>query len=360
MLKTIYSNSALTIATTNPQISDANGDFSGDIFLDGVYDIRLQDANDVTIYTLSDINEVPNRNFTLWSSTATYDIPDIVVGSDDNFYKSLIDSNTNNNPTSSPSQWARLEFITAGEVNVNTKFNNSVRWSKGADLASAASLIPGTDGNYFDVTGTTAITSIADVSIGTVIKLHFDGILTLTHNATDLILPNNANIVTAAGDEAELVQYAAGDWRLTNYQRADFEYMTQGTWTPLLQDANFDNSEGQVYNDTSTSGTWIRMGNLIHIRARLRMTSVGTLSGDAYLAGLPFTAASSSGPHPLSVGNVAGVSITSSETIAAEVDAGGTVASLHLWDSASGTTRLQISELAATFDINIAGTYYVD
>jgi hypothetical protein len=78
----------------------------------------------------------------------------------------------------------------------------------------------GTDGNYFDITGTTAITSISTLSVGTIVKLHFDDVLTLTYNATDLILPGGANITTAAGDEAEFVEYATGDWRCISYTRA--------------------------------------------------------------------------------------------------------------------------------------------
>ena len=92
--------------------------------------------------------------------------------------------------------------------------------SKGSDVASATALALGTDGNYFDVTGTTTITSINTVGIGTVVKLHFDDSLTLTHNATDLILPGGANILTNAGDEAEFVEYATGDWRCLNYQKS--------------------------------------------------------------------------------------------------------------------------------------------
>ena len=94
--------------------------------------------------------------------------------------------------------------------------------SKGADVVSAPALPILTDGNYFDVTGTTTITSINTTGkIGAVIKLHFDGILTLTHHATDLILPSAASITTAAGDEAEFVEYAAGDFRCTSYTKAD-------------------------------------------------------------------------------------------------------------------------------------------
>lgn len=97
---------------------------------------------------------------------------------------------------------------------------HQVRLSKGADVMSATSLAIGDDGNYFDVTGTTTVAAIAAKGVGTVVRLHFDGILTLTHHATDFVLPTGANITTAAGDEATFVEYAAGDWRCVQYQRA--------------------------------------------------------------------------------------------------------------------------------------------
>jgi len=101
-------------------------------------------------------------------------------------------------------------------------FAGQVSLKKGADVASATALPVLTDGNYFDVTGTTTVTSINTTgTVGTVIKLHFDGALILTHNATDLILPSGANITTAVGDEAEFVEYASGDFRCTVYTKAD-------------------------------------------------------------------------------------------------------------------------------------------
>src|SRR5690606_8572177 len=99
-------------------------------------------------------------------------------------------------------------------------FTKTQTWTKGTDVASATALSLG-DGNYFDITGTEAIESIATKGVGTVVKLHFDGALTLTHDAADLILPGGASITTAAGDEAEFVEYAAGDWRCTSYSRAN-------------------------------------------------------------------------------------------------------------------------------------------
>ena len=86
-------------------------------------------------------------------------------------------------------------------------------WAKGADIASAAALTIGTDGNYFDVTGVVTITSISTAVAGTIIALQFDGALTLTHNATTLILNGAINVTTVAGDVFLLMSEGGGNWR---------------------------------------------------------------------------------------------------------------------------------------------------
>ena len=102
---------------------------------------------------------------------------------------------------------------------------HAVFWSQGADVASATELLVLTDGNSFDVTGTTTIATIEDTAdafgIGAVVILQFDGVLTLTHHATNLVLPSAANITTAAGDVGVFQKYASGDWRCTSYEKAD-------------------------------------------------------------------------------------------------------------------------------------------
>lgn len=105
--------------------------------------------------------------------------------------------------------------ITIGSDESST-FASTVINKQGSDVASASALSLGI-GNYFDVTGAIAITSIITAGIGTHITLQFDGILTLTHHATDLILPSAANITTAAGDIAVFYEYALGKWRCSSY-----------------------------------------------------------------------------------------------------------------------------------------------
>ena len=112
---------------------------------------------------------------------------------------------------------------------------HSVRWEQvftmvnGSDVASASDLVLTGAGNSYDVTGTTTITSIDVASnahqVGSLIVLQFDDALTLTHHATDLVLPGGANITTAAGDIAVFWKYDTGDWRCVSYQTAAATYL---------------------------------------------------------------------------------------------------------------------------------------
>jgi len=108
--------------------------------------------------------------------------------------------------------------MTVGEI---LSVAGQVQWSKGADVASNSALPVLKDGNYFDVTGTTGITSINTTGgAGTLIKLHFDGVVTITHHVTNLILAGAADFTTEAGDELEFVEYDTGKYRMTGWSLA--------------------------------------------------------------------------------------------------------------------------------------------
>ncbi len=100
---------------------------------------------------------------------------------------------------------------------INT-FNAQGRWKKGADIASASPLVLGTDGNYFDVTGTTGFSAIT-VAAGTSFMLRFSGVLTITHGAS-LDIPGAANITTAPGDRLIGFAVAANSVQVVSYARA--------------------------------------------------------------------------------------------------------------------------------------------
>lgn len=78
------------------------------------------------------------------------------------------------------------------------------------------------------VTGTTTITGFGTLTAGIKKVLTFSGALTLTYNATSLILPGAANITTAAGDVAIMRSLGSGNWKCISYQRAANLYAVSG------------------------------------------------------------------------------------------------------------------------------------
>lgn len=94
-------------------------------------------------------------------------------------------------------------------------------WEQGSDVASSGTVSLG-EGGYFNVTGTTTITDIdfATDKAGRHAWVKFAGALTLTYNASTLILPTAANIVTAAGDTACFISEGTDVVRCVAYQRA--------------------------------------------------------------------------------------------------------------------------------------------
>lgn len=99
---------------------------------------------------------------------------------------------------------------------------NSLNYAPTVTLASAASVAIGAAAsNNIIITGTTTITSFDTIANGAVRQVTFAGALTLTHNATSLILPSSNDITTANGDVATFLSLGSGNWRCVDYQRAD-------------------------------------------------------------------------------------------------------------------------------------------
>lgn len=181
--------------------------------------------------------------------------------------------------STTPASNASAGSINFAEGQAPSTLNNSARqmmadlkeglFNVPTDVASASTTDLGAvASNYCNVTGTTTITSFGTVSSGIWKFVKFAGALTLTHNATSLILPSGANITTAAGDSLLAVSEGSGNWRVLSYTRADgaqiIGYASQaeaeaGTnntkgMTPLRTEQLIDKHFGEIAS-TSLSGT---------------------------------------------------------------------------------------------------------
>jgi hypothetical protein len=91
-----------------------------------------------------------------------------------------------------------------------------------ADVASASTVDLGAQSSKnLRITGTTAITAFGTATAGTMRWVRFAGSLTLTHNATSLIIPGGSNITTAANDRFCAFSLGSGNWLVYDYMKAD-------------------------------------------------------------------------------------------------------------------------------------------
>ena len=122
---------------------------------------------------------------------------------------------TGNAATATTLQTAR----TISGVSFNGSANIEIEDRLGTAIASAATITVGTRGlgDYIHITGTTTITSLGTAAAAGIRRtLIFDGVLTLTHNATSLICPGAANIVTVAGTVIEVIAETTANWRVVS------------------------------------------------------------------------------------------------------------------------------------------------
>lgn len=115
--KTTYKDVNQSIPNTNPVILSGSGR-QPNIFFTGSARVIITGSDDVQIEVRDPIGgEAEEGVFSPWNTLTIYNIPDIVVGSDGNFYISITDGNQNNDPVSDPSNWTQIRFIRVWNIN---------------------------------------------------------------------------------------------------------------------------------------------------------------------------------------------------------------------------------------------------
>ena len=154
---------------------------------------------------------------------------------------------------------------TARVAKAGDTMTGALNWAATQTIASAATTdIGAATSNSVIVSGTTTITALGTIAAGAERVVQFSGALTLTHNATSLILPGGANINTAAGDVAYFVSLGAGNWRCTGYQKASGQAVVASGGSPGGSSGNLQANNGAGgftgVTSSSVSGANITLG----------------------------------------------------------------------------------------------------
>ena len=277
-----------------------------------------------------------------WHITVTADGGDVII--DPNGAETINGATTITIPNgSSAIVWCTGSAFLASKDYLNLQ--------PSVDVASAATTdIGATASQTVRITGTTTITSLGTVASGTFRRVRFAGVLTLTYNATSLILPGSGDITTAAGDVAEFLSEGSGNWRCVSYSPAAQRPYEQGTFTPTI--AFGGASVGITY--TTQLGRYERIGRSVFITGSVVLSNKGSSTGVATIEGLPFASGM------LSAANVVGVSGFTSLTAGTDgLFSAGTTNILVRLPGTTGSTSVTNTNFSNTSAIYFAGNYSI-
>ena len=143
--KDTYADTNQTIVNTNPVILTAAGR-QPNIFFTGSARVVLTSSDDVQIEVRDPEGAGSGaEGFGSWDISTIYNVPDIVVGSDDKFYISITNGNQGNDPLSSPSDWTEVRFIRQWNTNESYSVGQVVGASNGYLYKSNTSANQGND-----------------------------------------------------------------------------------------------------------------------------------------------------------------------------------------------------------------------
>ena len=168
-----------------------------------------------------------------------------------------------------------------------------------------------------------------------------------TVTASGNITSSDGNIVIGASGNG--IDFSATSGTGTSELFDDYE---EGTWTPVISDGT-NNGTSNV-----AVGTYIKTGNHVHVQGRVRLSSLGSVSGAVRLTGLPFNSKTLSNNFcVMVVGRAAGLNVTAGQAVYGDLRANVDYVNLIINDATVGTSNLQDTEFTADGDISFSMDY---
>ena len=245
--------------------------------------------------------------------------------------------------------------VADGATDATAAFNNAVTAAGTRNV-----FVPG--GSY-KITGTVTGSFYSDATVtivsGTVNTINrigsvlsSTGALTVTGTAATgaLTVTGTASvsdniIISTSGKGIDFSATANGSGTMTSELLNDYE---EGTWTPTVQFGGA--SVGMTYDDQIAS--YVKIGSQVTVQVFIELTNKGTSTGDARIAGLPFTT-NGNYAAALDIGN-----ISFADRISMLTPSGATTISFAETTNAGSRTTLTNADFTNTSFVYVTLTYF--
>lgn len=237
--KNTFSDTALSIPNTNPIALSTGGSPVTDIWLNGVYRVRLTDSLGNLLWDKDPVGGDSGSRIPLdlWLSGVSYNIGDLVTGSNDRYYTSIVEPNLNNNPVSSPANWTEFRLLRVYNANETYQVGTIVQdatgflWRAKAITAGAAPSIgsafwePAVSG-YTDVINQVNVTTLSvsgSLSKNTLYRLNSAGpfelpLISSTVSGDKIVILHNPDLnPTINAQGADVIRIGASSTSAASY-----------------------------------------------------------------------------------------------------------------------------------------------
>jgi|APSaa5957512535_1039671.scaffolds.fasta_scaffold13308_3 hypothetical protein len=174
-----------------------------------------------------------------------------------------------------------------------------------------------------------------------------------THNFRDSV-GNVRNVIDSSGHILAGTGVTLGNG--TTYAAANtLDDYEEGTWTPVLSDGT-----NNATMSSDTLGTYEKIGRQVTVRAFVRTTSLGSVTGGVRITGLPFTSANVDNTYGvLNVSYGSSLSLTSGQSIGGYIGDNFNYMHLQKWSGIYGTQTMTDAQWTADGSIMIESIYFV-
>ena len=175
--------------------------------------------------------------------------------------------------------------------------------------------------------------------------------LTIGHTTSETTVADNLTVtgtVTITGGQIVFPGTQAASANVNTLD--DYE---EGVWTGTISDGTNNATM------SASGGVYTKIGDMVNVGVKFATSSLGSVSGNIRLTGLPFTAlAGATGYRPLSCFGE-NLNVTAGYTMGGHVEPNNTYANIFIWDAAGGMTAMTGAEWSADGTMFLNATYKV-
>lgn len=175
--------------------------------------------------------------------------------------------------------------------------------------------------------------------------------LTIGHTTSETTVADNLTVtgtVTITGGQIVFPGTQAASANVNTLD--DYE---EGVWTGTISDGTNNATM------SASGGVYTKIGDMVNVGGKFATSSLGSVSGNIRLTGLPFTAlAGATGYRPLSCFGE-NLNVTAGYTMGGHVEPNNTYANIFIWDAAGGMTAMTGAEWSADGTMFLNATYKV-